>query len=289
MFKFIAFVVLLSATSKLGQSKEDPVTRVNSYVAGAFSEFDSLAEQFEDIRTELEGYKHKGERVRNIIEGLLAVELKLISHKESCEELNLEALRKALFWFETYDSQSFEGAKRELPLNRFLLKFTKQAFGNCLEKFKSDIESLPGEEERGLIRVLASSAMKAKDETEPSEGRNISVDKKFDENEIVDTAKNMYCHIEKIEPCDYRFEGNYEEAKIYLQKYLFDPCREFKSPKNWSRTKAITLLSNVSLRTNYYPDIELEQNPMKWPAAVNACYQLSLRYHLDMFANIISK
>ena len=287
MFKFIAFVVLLSATSKLGQSKEDPVTRVNSYVAGAFSEFDSLAEQFEDIRTELEGYKHKGERVRNIIEGLLAVELKLISHKESCEELNLEALRKALFWFETYDSQSFEGAKRELPLNRFLLKFTKQAFGNCLEKFKSDIESLPGEEERGLIRVLASSAMKAREEIEPSEERDLSMDKVFDENEIADTARKLYCHIEKIEPCNYRFEGNYEEAKNYLQKYLFDPCKEYWE-KHFRLFQEITILSQVALKANYYPNIKVEQNPLKWAATVNACFELT-RFDLDKFARIISK
>ena len=291
MFKFVAFVVLLSAALKLGQSartKETGVTELNNYVLGCFEESYLLEDKFADIQSTLRygnlSKPNLGQAAKQLADRLL--KLKQISHVESCGQQNLKNLLDVLFSFHSQDNDSFKRAKRKLSLNQFVIDYVEAAVGKCLKEFEQDFRS---DEETWDMQALYGFRFGYKEE-EPSEAGSISVAKVFDENKIRAMIEVM--NERSIRTGNYKIRANLEEAKIYLQTYLFDPCKQFRDENKYKKYEnlfeKISTLSQAALLAKYYPVFRWKKYSLQAASAAAACRSLK-DGDLEKFAEKLSK
>ena len=294
MFKLVALFVLLGAASKFVQSAKTPLSKLNDYVNSKFKELDDSADSFglplHIVQSQLKAvdYCRADGEVRQLAGQLLMLEQ--IDHGRICGRRNLEILRKVLPLFIEHDTNNwFKIAKRKLPLSSFVLRYTKAVVNKCLDAFEKDFKSVSSADEIRNIHGLSWMIFYGYKNVEPREAESISVARVFDENNIPTMISRMHCDIVTNGSHDHRLKVDFEVAKIYLKKYLFEPCKALLADDKYSDLfKKITAMSEAALFVKYYPKYEWVKYSLGWASAAAACETLG-DGDLEKFAKIISE
>ena len=293
MLKIVTSIVILSSAFMLGHCTE------RESEVSAITELNNYLERNNVIPDEVISALARVPWFRNSPKVKLARQVSSLipmNQKNFCVETNLDNLRNTMATMVGIDKESLQANNIQLPLNSFLRAYIEKALKKCLNKIEMNFVHHISVRYASSIHGLSwniSYGFRLPGKIKYSN----YVAKEFDKSKLRLMVKHMYCHIKKLEPCVLKIDNEtgkeakltFEEAKAYLNDYLFVPCKLFLEDKEIQNILGPAIaLTEAALMAEYYPRFLDYNFSLHWASAALACKSLK-DGDLTKFANIISK